>query len=490
MAPKKKTVGGLIAGAGVGAAAAAALRKRWGRSDEVSETDLPEPGTPAASFLEHLAEAVRFDTVSYEDRSRIDLTQFEQFHDWLAATYPLIHAHLEREVIAGHSLLYTWAGLDAEATPILLMAHQDVVPIEPGTEGGWDHAPFSGDIDGGHLWGRGSLDDKGSLIAIFEAVESLLTEGHRPASTVYLAFGHDEEIGGTVGAAAVAAALEARGVRLSFVLDEGGAVAREFFDGVDGAIALLGVAEKGYLNVELRAVGAGGHSSTPPPHTAVGLVSRAIAAIEDNPMPARLDAQAPLLDVIGRKAGGLRGLALRNREMFSGRIIKTLSARPTTNALIRTTGAPTIVSGGVKPNILPQEATAIVNFRIIPGDTTADVLSHVQAVVPDGVEVRVLEGGFKAEPSPRARDEGGAFDLIADTISAVYPDATVAPWILMGATDSRYFADIADDVYRFAPFSATPDDLSRIHGTGERISIADAGPAVEFYRLLVKSAAG
>ena len=393
-------------------------------------------------------------------------------------------------MIGGHSLLFKWEGLDAEAAPILLMAHQDVVPIEPGTEGDWERPPFSGALEGPHLWGRGALDDKGSLIAILEAVESLLEEGHAPSSTVYLVFGHDEEIGGTSGAAAVAATLDERGVRVSFVLDEGGAVARDFFEGLDGPIALLGVAEKGYLNVELRATGSGGHSSTPPPHTAVGLVSRAVAAIEDNPMPARLDVQSPLLDAVGRKTRGIRGLALRNREMFSGMIEKALSAKPTTNALIRTTGAPTIVSGGVKPNILPQEATAVVNFRILPGDTSAEVLTHVRSIVPEGVEVRVLEGGFSAEPSPRARDDGGAFGLIADTITGVYPDATVAPWILMGATDSRYFADIADDVYRFAPFSATPDDLARIHGTGERISIEDAGPAVEFYRSLIQGAAG
>jgi len=492
MSPKKKTVGGIIAGAGVGAAAAAALRKVWGRAGDEGQGEgrLPEPGSPAASFLEHLAEAVRFETISHEDRSRVDLAQFDRLHEFLAATYPLTHEHLEREVIAGHSLLFTWRGFDAGAAPILLMAHQDVVPIEPGTESTWDQPPFSGTLDGSHLWGRGTLDDKGSLIGILEAVESLLAGGHRPASTIYLVFGHDEEIGGTLGAAAVASTLEERGVRLSFVIDEGGAVARDFFDGLDGPIALLGVAEKGYLNVELRAAGVGGHSSTPPPHTAVGLIAMAIAAIEDHPMPAHLDVQAPLLDAIGRATGGLRGLALRNREMFSGMIQKALSAKPTTNALIRTTGAPTLVAGGVKPNILPQEATAVVNFRILPGDTTADVLEHVKSVVPEGVEVRVLEGGFSSEPSPRARDDGGAFALIADTIRAVYPDATVAPWILMGATDSRYFAGIADDVYRFAPFSATPDDLSRVHGTGERISVDDAGPAVDFYRLLIQSAAG
>ena len=491
MTPKKKTVGGMLAGAGVGAAAAAALRRRWGRRDEGGHESVPgEPGSRAASFLEHLAAAVRFETVSHEDRSLIDLSQFDLLHGFLAAAYPLTHEHLSREVVSGHSLLYTWEGLDAEASPILLMAHQDVVPIEPGTDDDWDQPPFSGALDGGYLWGRGSLDDKGSMIAIFEAVESLLAEGHRPSSTVYLAFGHDEEIGGTAGAGVVAATLEERGVHLSFVLDEGGAVARDFFGGAEGVLALLGVAEKGYLNVELRATATGGHSSVPPQHTAVGLISRAVAAIEDNPMPARLEVQAPLLDAIGRRTRGLRGLALRNREMFPGWIVKALSALPTTNALIRTTAAPTIVSGGVKPNVLPQEATAVVNFRILPGDSIAEVLSRVESIVPEGVDVRVMEGGFTAEPSPRARDDGGAFGLIADTITAVFPDATVAPWILMGATDSRYFAGIADDVYRFAPFSATPEDLGRVHGTGERISVADAGPAVEFYRLLIQSATG
>ncbi|MCB2223454.1 MAG: M20/M25/M40 family metallo-hydrolase [Actinobacteria bacterium] len=491
--PKKTTQIGWIAGAGMGAAAAAALRRRWGRGeDEQAEPLGPDRAATAAGerFLDRLAEAIRIPTVGHEDRSLVDTSQLDRMHAFLAESYPLTHQHLARETVAGHSALYTWEGLDPAAAPILLMAHIDVVPVEPGTEASWQQEPFSGVRSGGYLWGRGALDDKCAVISVFEGVESLLADGFTPTRTVYLSIGHDEETGGGEGAAAVAALLAERGVRLDFVLDEGGAVALDMLPGVEDPVALLGVAEKGYLNVELTAAGGGGHSSMPPPSTAVGMVAAAVAALERQPMPARLDVQREFFDAIVPVLPSKLAFALRHADRLGPLLERRLGASPTTNALIRTTAAVTIVEGGVKPNVLPQQARAVINFRIMPGDTPQSVLAHVRRVIGPDVSALPLDGTFTAEPSAMSDTRSPAFDAVADAIQDVYPGVVVAPWILMAATDSRHFAPLADQVYRFAPFSATPADMTRIHGTGERFPIADADRAVEFTARLIRRAAG
>lgn len=486
---KRRTA--IVAGAGVGVVAAAALRRAWSRGDS-SHGDAAAPVGPiGAAFIEHLGEAVRIPTVSHEDRSLIDTANLLDFRRFLERTYPLTHATLAREVVAEHSLLFTWEGTDPTAEPFLLLAHQDVVPVEPGTDDAWSRPPFSGEVAEGFLWGRGALDDKGSLIGILEAVESLLAEGFTPGATVYLAFGHDEEVGGTNGAFAIASLLEERGVSLSFVLDEGGAIASGFVPGLDSAVALLGIAEKGYLNVRLSAAGTGGHSSVPPPSTAIGMVAAAITRLEANPLPARLEPQAQFFAALGDAIGGVKGRLLAKPERFGWLLTRRLLASPQTAALVRTTAAVTMVSGGVKPNLLPQEAAAVVNFRILPGETAAQVLAHVRSVAGPEVSVSALDGGFTTDPSTVSSTDSAAFAEISATIAEVFPGVPTVPWVLMGATDSRYFAGVARDVYRFAPFNVTAEDMSRIHGTGERIRVSDAEGAVGFYRhLIVRSSHG
>lgn len=480
----------LIAGAGVGAAAAAALRRRWAGRRTVAAPEVPLPGSAGRALLDHLAEAVRMRTISHEDRALIDWAPFDEFHAFLERTYPLVHRDLRREVVAGHSLLYTWEGADPAAPPVLLMGHLDVVGVEPGTEGDWEHPPFAGECDEQHLWGRGTIDDKGAVIALFEAVESLLGEGFRPDVTLHLAIGHDEEIGGAEGAAAVSALLASRGVRLDFVLDEGGAVVSGLLPGLGKPVALLGIGEKGYLNVELIAEGSGGHSSVPPPHTAIGLLAAAVQRLEAGPMPARLDVQAGFFAALAPAMGGIQGLALRNLDRLGPLVERRLSSLPAGNALIRTTSAVTMIQGGVKPNQLPQSARAVANFRVLPGDTAAGVLAHVRKVVGEGIAVRQVEGGFSAEPSVLADTGSASYRLVAETVEEVFPGATVAPWIVMGATDSRHYLPVAESVYRFSPFRFTPEDMSRMHGTGERMRLTDADGAVAFYRRLVMRACG
>jgi carboxypeptidase PM20D1 len=483
---------GFIAGAGLGAAAAVALRRHWaGDEDTTAAPSAPPPvGDPAAvgaRFLAHLAESIRFDTVSYEDPSMVDFSRFVAFREFLAATYPLTHERLEYELVADHSLLFTWEGADSDASPFVLLAHQDVVPVEAGTESDWEAPPFSGEENDWYLYGRGALDDKGSLIGILEAVEGLLARDFQPDATIYLAFGHDEEAGGT-GAAAMAALLAQRDVHCSFVLDEGGAVAVDFLPGIDVPVALIGIGEKGYVNVRLTAHGIGGHSSAPPANTAIGSLSAAIAALEANPMPPRFDAQAGLFRVLGELMPGPRAMALKRPDLFGAVIERRMAAQPTTNALIRTTGAATIISGGVKPNVLPQEATAIINFRVMPGDTVDAVLDHVRETVGDRVQVSVDESGFAANPPPLADPESAPFGLIADLARTHCGAEAVAPWIVTGATDSRHFVGIADQVLRFVPLTATSEDFKRFHGTGERIRRSDADAVVAFYRALIEQA--
>ncbi|MCJ7726014.1 MAG: M20/M25/M40 family metallo-hydrolase, partial [Acidimicrobiia bacterium] len=478
---------------GVGTAAAAALRRRWGRLSEIDRDPLgPDRAATAAGerFLERLAEAIRIPTVAYEDSSLTDTTQLDRMHAFLADSYPLVHQHLERETVAGHSALYAWRGIEPDRSPILLMAHIDMVPVEPGTEASWQQDPFSGARSGGYLWGRGAVDDKAAVIGLFEGVEALLAEGFEPATTIYLSIGHDEEIGGGEGARSIAALLGERGEHFEFVLDEGGAIALQMLPGADDPVGLLGIGEKGYLNVELVAEESGGHSSVPPATTAVGKIAAAIAALEANPMPARLAVQRPFFDAVAPALSGVMAFAMRNADLLGSILEKKLGSAPTTNALIRTTTAVTMVEGGVKPNVLPQQARAVVNFRIMPGDTPHDVLAHVRAVVGPEVAAAPLNSGFTADPSPLSDTGSAAYLLISETISDVFGGVMVAPWILMGATDSRYFASIADNVYRFSPFSAFPADMTRIHGTGERFPIADADRAVEFFVRLIRRAAG
>lgn len=487
MTSRKKT--GIIAGVGVGAAAAATLRRRWSGGREAGEvpTTAVAPAADGTAFLEHLAAAVRIPTMSSEDG--FDPEPFTQFAAFLAQTYPLVHRSLHLEVVGGHTLFFTWEGSDPTTSPILLMAHQDVVPVEEGTEDDWEKPPFSGEVADGFLWGRGTLDDKGSLIAILEAVEALLGEGFTPASTVHLLFGHDEEVGGARGAAVVAEMLGERGVRLRFVLDEGGAVVSDLMPGVP-PLGLIGIGEKASLDLEISASGEGGHSSMPPPHTAVGRVAAAVKAIEDNPMPTRLGPQREFFEVLASVSRGPRRWMLSRLEITGKLIERLLTRSHETNALIRTTAAATVIRGGVKSNVLPQEASAIVNFRILPGDTATGVIDHVRSVVGDEVRVRAIDFGKSSDPAPPSSTDTEGFHLIASTVGEVFPRATPTPWILLGATDSRYFTPIADGVYRFAPFQVTTEDLGRVHGTGERVRVADAAAAVSFYRTLLIRAGG
>lgn len=410
-------------------------------------------------------------------------------HAHLRASFPSLSATLSQETVNEHTLLYIWPGRDAGRRPYLLLAHQDVVPVEPGSEPHWQKLPFSGALADGYVWGRGALDDKFSLMAILEAVERLLHQGYQPQRTIYLAFGHDEEVSGLAGAKAVAELLRQRGIRFEFVLDEGQSVLQGIVPGLSQPVALIGLAEKGFLSAELLVRAKGGHSSMPPPQTAVGVLSQAITRLEQHQMPASLRGPTgELFNTLAPEMALPLRLVMTNLWLLRPLLIHQLEQSPMTNAAIRTTTAVTMVEGSPKDNILPQQARAVVNLRLLPGDSTEDVLRHIRDVIADSrVEVRPLPGR-RHEATPTSSAERPAFKLIARTIRELFPDALVAPSLDLAAADARHYVDVADDVYRFVPVLLRPDDLPRIHGTDERIAISDYARCVAFYEQLIRNA--
>ena len=442
-----------------------------------------------AALARRIAGALRFKTISFQDSSQFDAREFEGLHRYLRDSFPKLHAALKLTKVNGYGLLYEWTGSDSGLAPVVLLAHQDVVPIEPGTEGRWTEPPFEGRIAGGYVWGRGALDDKGSLVGLLEAVEHLVAAGAKPRRTLYLAFGYDEEVGGRRGAAHIADLLAARNVHPEFVLDEGGALATGLIAGVAAPVALIGIAEKGYVTVELTAQAEGGHSSMPPPATAVGILATGLTRLEAQQMPRAIRGPtADMFDYLGPEMAFAPRLVMANRWLLGGILTARFGTTPQGNALLRTTTAPTVLQAGVKENVLPSTARALVNFRILPGDSVASVLEHVQRTVHDPrIGVRALEATF-SNPSPVTPVAAEPFQLLARTIRQVVPATVVTPWLVVGATDSRHYAQLTPNVLRFVGATIGKDDLRRVHGTDERVGVQAYADAVRIYIQLLKNA--
>jgi carboxypeptidase PM20D1 len=438
-----------------------------------------------------LAGALAIPTISRDDPARMDSASFIRLHDYLVSRFPRTHQTLNRETVSQLSLLYTWPGTEASLDPLLLLAHLDVVPVEGSSESNWTHAPFSGDITDGYIWGRGALDDKSSVLAQLEAVELLLARGFKPRRTIYLAFGHDEEVGGQDGAARIAELLHKLRVRPAMVLDEGGPVMRDAIEGLSGSAALIGIAEKGYLSLMLSASDTGGHSSMPPPNTTVGLVARAVARLEENPLPLRLtEPVRALFEHVGPHMGFGKRLLFANLWLSGPLVERALSAKPSSNAMVRSTTAVTMFTGSPQQNQLPARAAAVVNFRILPGDSRESILKHAAEVIDDPrVEFSVLP--FNSEPSPVSPVTSPAYAMLETTIQQTLGAAAgrdplvVAPYLVVGATDARWYAALTPHVYRFLPLRMTTEDLQRMHGTNERISIENYAELVRFYAQLL-----
>ncbi len=461
-------------------------------SRQLSVPPLAKIEVDSAAVAESLSQAVKAKTVTGLGDPAGLQAALDQLHAHLKAHYPLVHSKLEREVVGSYGLLFTWKGSDAQAKPIALMAHQDVVPIAPGTESLWKKPPFEGTIENGILWGRGTLDDKSCLVTILESVERLLKEGFQPQRTVYLVFGHDEEVGGAQGAQQIVKLLQQRKVQLEWVVDEGLAVTEGVLPGVAKPLALIGLAEKGSVSLKLSATAAPGHSSMPPApgNSAIGMLSAALAKLDQNPMPGGVQgAAAAMFDAVAPELPFGQRVAISNLWLTRPLVERMLGKGGATNAMMRTTTAMTILNAGNKENVLPGRADAVVNFRILPGDTAASIQAHVKRVIADD-RIEVTPLGVPFEASHLASPEAAGYKTIERAVREIFPDALVAPGLMLAASDARHFDAIADNSYRFMPIRFKPEDLARPHGTDERIGVDQLGDMVRFYHRLLHLAAG
>jgi len=395
-----------------------------------------------------------------------------KFRDYLQSSFPHVAAQLPREVLKDGAVIYTWKGRDEAAAPVVLMGHMDVVPVPAEVLPEWKHPPYSGVLADGFIWGRGTIDDKIHVLSLLEAAETLLGTGFTPARTILFCFGDDEENGGSYGAQEIVAELKARGVHPEFVLDEGGAVVSGIVPGVSQPLAIIGTAEKGYLDLSLSTVGAGGHSSEPPKHTAIGVLAAALVKLEAHPFPTSLPAVvreqyaaiAPYLPVTQRAV-------LANLWLFAPLVVKQGVNDPRTGGNFRTTTAETMVNGGFKDNALPPSAKAIVNLRILPGETIESVVKRVRAIVDDPtVTVAIDNPGAARDPSPASPLDGAGYETLVTTIHEFFPTAAVSPYLVNAGTDAGFYTSLTPNVYRFLALEADPSVLTMIHGLNERVA--------------------
>ncbi|MBR1141905.1 M20 family peptidase [Bradyrhizobium sp. AUGA SZCCT0431] len=464
-------------------------------SRQIQVAAIPRVAVDAQAVAARLSEAIRFRTISSHEKPDQHAEALRGMQAHIEKSFPAFHAAAKREIVGQYSLLYTWEGsdpknLDPKLPPIALLAHQDVVPVAPGTEKDWQQPPFDGVIADGFIWGRGSWDDKGNLYSMLEAAETMTKGGFRPKRPIYFAFGHDEETAGTAGAKGIAALLASRGVRLDFVVDEGLLITEGMIKGLDKSAALIGVAEKGYATLVLNAQATPGHSSMPPRDTAIGMLSAALARLEDHRLPMYIRGTvAEMFDTLAPEMNGFNRVVLSNLWLFKPLLLREFEKNGPSEATIRTTTALTIFNAGDKDNVLPGNAEATVNFRMIPGDTQASVTDHVRSTIRnDRISIKPFPDN--TDPPPVTGTASPSFQMFNRTIREVFPDVIVAPGLMVGATDSRHFAGITDKIFRFSPVRANSDDLKRFHGTNERLSLEGYADMIRFYRRLIENAAG
>jgi len=486
----------LLVGAGV--------RTAMVSSRQVAPDGPPSP-VDAQKAAELVSQAITFPTVSGAGDSS---EAFRAFGAWVDERFPAFVAaapvvaldlRLDGERVGTHARLQVWQGTDPGLEPVLLLAHQDVVPVEDGTTEDWSYPPFSGavapcgDWPGDCVWGRGAIDMKLTLVGLAAAADELASSGWQPRRTLYFWFSDDEEVGGAASQA-LNARLSADDVRFHYVIDEGLVVTDGLVPGLSQPAALVGIAEKGYLSAEIIASGEMGHSSMPPPRTAVGALSRAMASIEASPFPAAFDGPAEQMFAhVGPEMKMPEKAVFANTWLLGDIVLGQLTAARTTNALVRTTQAATQLSGSPKDNVLPQQARGVVNLRLHPRDSMDGALAHLRESVAqtgEAVEVRPLEGAGNTDPSPVSPVDHDGYHTLASSVRRQLPEAIVAPGMFIAATDSRHLIDRSDAIYRFTPVRMTPEDVGRAHGTDERVRVDDLGWGFAVLRDVVRESGG
>ena len=445
------------------------------------------PGYDLNAAVRHLSEAAQLRTVSNQDPAANDVAEWDRLHAWLAATYPAAHAAMARTILPNRTLVYHWPGSDPALAPIIVMAHQDVVPVTPGTEKDWKYPPFAGTIAENAVWGRGTVDDKGSLVGLFEALDALAKAGFKPKRGIYLVSGHDEEAGGT-GAIAAAAKLKAEGVQAIYTLDEGSIVLTDT-PVIDGPAIMIGIAEKGYGTLKVTAHAAGGHSSMPPAETGVETLAKAVLAITAKPFP--LEVRGPgaaMIEALAAKKGGTTKMAVANQWLFGGKLRQQLGASPTTAAAFHTTIAPTMLEGSPKENVLPQSANALINYRIAPWNSSADVMARAKAAAGSKVDLAWVKP--PREPSRVSSTSSQGWKWIAAAARADAPGAVLTPTLVVAGTDSRSMEPVSQDVYRFMPMHFSLKESAMIHGTNEHMAVDSFKRMIDFYARLIATSTG
>jgi len=439
----------------------------------------------AQSITRHMSEAITFPTVSYGNDENTPTEPFENFITWLAETYPLVHSRLSPQRIAQYSLLYRWQGNGAGGKPILLTAHYDVVPVPQSSRDQWQHEPFAGEVEDGAVWGRGALDDKSAVIAIMEALTLLLESGQEPRQDVYIAIGHDEEVGGYEGAAGIVAELKQRGIQFEWSLDEGSFVLDGIIPGLDIPLAGINLAEKGFLTIEIIARSEGGHSSMPPHDMAIYMLTDVLNDLHETPFALHMDS-GPSIEMylaVARHMPFKKRMVFANRWLFGPLLENALTQSPIAGAMLRTTIAPTMLQAGIKANVLAPEARATVNLRIHPQDDVDEVVASLRHTIErDGVTINILN---KAPASSISRAGSTGFARLATVARKTFGDVIVAPGLTIAGTDSKHYGEVSDDSYRFNPMVIDSTDLATFHGVNERISIDNLVRATSFYAALI-----
>ena len=471
-----------VFGAAVVVLLAVVLAKTITFKPKKSEQERPAPvyvnGEKAARDL---AEMIRCKTVSSMDKTEEDEREFEKFEKLLPALFPKIHEKCVFEKIGDRALLFRWRGKSA-ASPTVLMSHYDVVSV---VEENWQKPAFDGVIENGVLWGRGTLDTKGTLNAVLQAAETLIEEGFVPENDIYFAFGGDEEINGH-GAKDIVKLFTERKITPGLVLDEGGAVVERVFPGVSRPCALIGIAEKGMLNVEYSVTGGGGHSSTPAPKGPVFRLARACTRVEGKPFPFTLNTPAlEMFNVLARHSTFLYRMLFANLWLFAP--VLNLFTRLTggeLNAMLRTTIAFTQMEGSKGINVIPPYAMMASNHRIVPGDTVESSIERIRRTVADEkVEVSLING---TDPSRVSDVKCSAWDVVTSATAETWPEAIVSPYLMLACSDSRHWGVLSDKVYRFSAMALSKEERATIHGNDERIPLSTISKSVEFYLRLMR----
>ena len=436
-------------------------------------------------FAQRLAQLIQIPTVSWTNRSKRDLKVFSQFQEKLITLYPRVHATLKREVHGNFGLVYHWKGKNPNRQPVLFLAHYDVVPAEEKGDETWKEPPFSGRIKQGYLWGRGTLDIKSQLAFQMETAEILLTQGWQPDRDIYFAFGGDEEIAGTEGAQNMASIFKKRGLSFEFVVDEGGVIARDQLAFLKGQpAALVGLAEKGMVTFKITATGESGHSSMPGRDgTAIGRLARGIVRLEKKSFPSRLDpVMKNMLERFVPHVSVALGVIFANLWLFSPLIRFIFSKNKTTDSLIRTTQAVTVFHSGEQENILPGEATCLINHRILPGNTIGQLQKQHRQILKDKALTIEDAGNWPANDPIKAGDpKESGFQLIQKILASTHPGTIAVPFLVNGSTDSKYYRDLTDQILRFTPLVLKPADIATIHGVNEKVSLNNLENGLKFY---------